>query len=151
MWRRGVGCVCVCVGGVNRGNFGAGVPASISKPTPFIYLAFEKTDPFIYLIIQNVDLIIYCPLIFCTHFLLVITHISQSIHVIPRGLAASKNLWAKTYVHIYQDVRKWGLSHTNPEKSDHSYTFCWKKGANHIPGSAEKGGYSARTSVLCHI
>ena len=34
---------------------------------------------------------------------------------------------------------KWGLSHRNPEKSGHSYTFCWKKGANHIPGSAEKG------------
>ena len=68
-----------------RGNFGTGVRASISKPTPFIYLAFEKTDPFICLIIQNVDLFIYCPLIFCSHFLLVITQISQSIHVIPRG------------------------------------------------------------------
>ena len=50
--------------------------ASISKPTQFIYLAFEKMDPFIYLIIQNVDLFIYCPLTFCTHFLLVITQIS---------------------------------------------------------------------------
>ena len=59
--------------GGNRGNFGTGVRASISKPTPFIYLAFEKTDPFIYLIIQNVDLFIYCPLIFCTNFLMVIT------------------------------------------------------------------------------
>ena len=39
---------------------GTGVRASISKPTPFIYLAFEKTNPFIYLIIQNVDLFIYC-------------------------------------------------------------------------------------------
>ena len=29
--------------------------------------------------------------------------------------------------------------------------FVEKSGANHIPGSAEKGGYSARTSVLCHI
>ena len=48
---------------------------------------------------------------------------------------------------------KWGLSHRNPEKSGHSYTctFYWKKGANHIPGSAEKGGYSARTFILCHI
>ena len=46
---------------------------------------------------------------------------------------------------------KWGLSYRNPEKLGHSYTFCWKKGVNHIPGSAEKGGYSARTSVLCHI
>ena len=30
-------------GGVYRGNFGTGVRASISKPIPFIYLAFEKT------------------------------------------------------------------------------------------------------------
>ena len=43
---------------------------------------------------------------------------------------------------------KWGLSHRNPEKLGHSYTFCWKNGANHIPGSAEKGGYSARTFTL---
>ena len=47
--------------------------------------------------------------------------------------------------------KTWGLSHTNQEKSDQSYTFCCKKGANHIPGSAEKGGHLARTSVLCHI
>ena len=50
----------------------------------------------------------------------------------------------KIYEHkIYAYTRmseKWGLSHRNPEKSGHSYTFCWKKGANHIPGSAEKGG-----------
>ena len=32
----------------NRDNSGAGVRASISKPTTFIFLAFEKTDPFIY-------------------------------------------------------------------------------------------------------
>ena len=46
------------VGGLARGggggegcygdNFGTGVRTSTSKPTPFIYLAFEKTDPFIY-------------------------------------------------------------------------------------------------------
>ena len=29
--------------------------------------------------------------------------------------------------------------------------FLRKKGAYPIPGSAEKGGYSARTSVLCNI
>ena len=63
--------VCVCVwggggggGGGNGGNCGTDVRASISKPTPFIYLAFEKTYPFIYLIIRNADLFIYCPLIF---------------------------------------------------------------------------------------
>ena len=65
--------------------FGTGERASISKPSPFIYLAFEKTDPFIYLIIQNAALFIYCSLIFLYPFLLVVTQISQSIHVIPRG------------------------------------------------------------------
>ena len=36
------------VGITSGGNCGTGVRASISKPTPIIYLAFEKTDPFIY-------------------------------------------------------------------------------------------------------
>ena len=53
---------------------------AFQKPTSFINLAFEKTDPFIYLIIQNVDIFIYCPLNFCTHLLLVVRQISQSIH-----------------------------------------------------------------------
>ena len=34
--------------GDNRGDCGTSVRVSISKPTPFIYLAFENTDPFIY-------------------------------------------------------------------------------------------------------
>ena len=55
--------------GCNRSIFGTGVRASISKPTPFIYQAFENTDPFIYLIIQNVDLFIYCPLSFLYPFI----------------------------------------------------------------------------------
>ena len=29
--------------------------------------------------------------------------------------------------------------------------FPFKKGAYHIPGGAEKVGYSVRTSVLCNI
>ena len=62
------------------GNFGTGVRASISKPTPFVYLAFKEMDPFIYLIIQIVDLFIYCPLKFYTYVLLVVRQISQSIH-----------------------------------------------------------------------
>ena len=42
------------------GNFGTGVRASILKPTPIIYLAFEKKQPirFIYLISQKVDVFI---------------------------------------------------------------------------------------------
>ena len=51
------GSVCVCV--VGGGNCCTGMRASMSKPIPFIYLAFEKTDPFIYLIVRNVDLFIY--------------------------------------------------------------------------------------------
>ena len=39
----------------------------------------------------------------------------------------------------------------NQEKSGQSYTFCGKKGANHIPGSTEKGSHLVHTSVLCHI
>ena len=38
-------------GGGGRGNgdnFDTGLRASVSKPTPFIYLEFEKTDAFIY-------------------------------------------------------------------------------------------------------
>ena len=89
------GCVGVEVGcGVD--NLGV-IVVWVCKPvsTQFIYLAFEKTDPFIYFIIRNVDLFIYCPLIFCTHLLLEVRQISQSIHWIPREQAASKNLWAK--------------------------------------------------------
>ena len=46
------------VGG-GGGNFGMGVRASISKPTPNIYLAFEKNSPFIYLISKKDDIFIY--------------------------------------------------------------------------------------------
>ena len=38
---------------------------------------------------------------------------------------------SEKYVHIpgcQKNGEKWGLSHRNPEKSGHSYTFCWKKG-----------------------
>ena len=52
---------------------------------------------------------------------------------------------------IYQDVRKKGPFTYGIQKNWAIILFVEKKGANHIPGSAEKGGYSARTSVLCHI
>ena len=74
--------------------------ASISKPTPFIYLAFEKTDPFIYLIIQNVDLFIYCPLTFCTHFFAGnYTNITVNSCNTKRISSLEKSLSEK-YVHI---------------------------------------------------
>ena len=146
--------MCVCGGG--GGGGGGGVilvrmcePVFQNLPHSYTW-PVKKTDPFIYLIIRNVDLFIYCPLIFCTHLLLLVRQISHWIHWIPREQAASKNLWAKICAYTRMS-EKWGLSHRNPEKSGHSYTFCWKKGPNHIPGSAEKGGHSARTSILCHI
>ena len=43
--RWGGGGVGVGGGGLLRGNFGTGVRTNISKPTLFIYLAFEKTGP----------------------------------------------------------------------------------------------------------
>ena len=50
-----------------------------------------------------------------------------------------------------QDVRKLDHSYRNDEKLGQSYTFFKEKGAYRIPSSSEKGGYSAYTSVLCHI
>ena len=64
---------------------------------------------------------------FCTHFLLVVRQIPQSIHWIPREQAVSKNLWANICAYTRMS-EMWGLSHRNPEKSGHSYTFCWKRG-----------------------
>ena len=115
--------------------------ASISKPTLFIYLAFEKTDPFIYLIIQNVDLFIYCPLIFCTHFCWLLDKYHSQFMLYqedkqPRKISERKIC---SYTRMSE---KWGLSHRNPEKWAIHILFVKKKGANHIPGSAEKGGYS---------
>ena len=42
-----------------------GVRPSILKPTPIIYLAFEKYDLFIYFTVHNVDVHVFicCPLI----------------------------------------------------------------------------------------
>ena len=117
-----------------RGNCGTGVRASISKPTPFIYPAFEKTDPFIYLIIKNVDLIIYCPFDFCAHLLLVVRQISQSI---PREQAALKNLWAKDMC-IYKDFRKNGAFHIG--KIGSFIYFLLKKGGQSYTGQRWKRG-----------
>ena len=131
----------MCVGG---GGGGGGLTCGVIvvrmyepvfQYTPFICLIFEK--PFDYLIVRNVDLFIYCPLFFCTHLLLVVRQILQSMYWIPRQQAASKNLWAKNMCIGMSE--KLGLSHRNQEKLGHSYTFSWKKGANHIPGSAENG------------
>ena len=49
---------------------------------------------------------------------------------------------------IYQDVRKIGPFTQESRKIGPFIYFLLKMGANHIPGSAEKGGYSARTSRI---
>ena len=89
--------------------------ASISKPTPFIYLAFEKTDPFIYLIIQNVDLFIYCPLIICTNFL----------------YPFFAGCWTNTTVNSCNTKRISSLEKSLSEKYVH-IPGCQKNGAFHI-------------------
>ena len=75
--------------------------------------------------VQNVDLFKYCPLIFYIHLLLVIRQITQSIQWIPREQAASKKL-RKIYVYTEMS-EKWGVSHTNQEKSGQSYILLKKK------------------------
>ena len=125
-------CVCVCGGGgvgvTGVVNCGTGVRASISKPIPFIYLAYETNGrshildhPKCWLIhILTFD----C---FCTHLFLVkyrSQFIKYQVYKQPRKISKRK-ICAYTRM-----SEKWGLSHRNPEKSDHSFT---------------------RTSVLCHI
>ena len=110
-------------GGGNRGNFGTGVRASISKPTPFIYLAFERTDQFIYLIIQNVDLFIYCPLIFCTHFFAG-CYTSITVNSCNTKMISSLEKYlSEKYVHI-PGCQKMAFHIGIQKKSGHSYIFC---------------------------
>ena len=110
--------------------------ASISKPTPFIYLAFEKTDPFIYLIIQNVDLFIYCSLIFCTHFFVgYYTNITVNSCNTKRISSPEKSLSEK-YVHI-PGCQKNGAFHIEIQKNR----------AIHIP-FVEKRGPIVHLAVL---
>ena len=80
---------------------------------------------------------------FSTHLLLVVRQISQSIHWIPREQAL-KNVWAKKYVHI-PGCQKSGAFHIGIQKKIESFIYvCWKKGANHIPGSAKKSTTKTR-------
>ena len=125
--------------------------ASISKPTPFIYLTFEKTDPFIYLIIQNVDLFIYCPLIFCTHFFAgYYTNIIVNSCNTKRISSLEKSLNDK-YVHI-PGCQKNGAFHIGIRKNWAIHIlFFKKKGANHIPGSAEKGLFGMHIRTMQYI
>ena len=56
---------------------------------------------------------------------------------------------SEKYVHIHGCQKIWAF--LIPKIRSFIY-FLFQKGVGyHIPGGAEKGGYSARTSVLCHI
>ena len=112
--------------------------AKISKPTPFIYLAFEKTDPFIYFIIQNIDLFIYCPLIFCTHLLLVVRQISVNSLNTKRTSSLEKSLSEK-YVHI-PGCQKNGAFHTGIQENRVIYIlFVEKRGPIIYLAALKKG------------
>ena len=56
-------------------------------------------------------------------------------------------------IYVYflnRDVRN-GTIHISMMKNWASHILFLKKGGLSYTGSAEKGGYSARTSALCHI
>ena len=111
----------------------------ISKPTPFIYLAFEKTDPFIYLITQNVDLFIYCPLIFCTHFFAgYYANITVNSYNTKR-ISSLENSLSKKYVHI-PGCQKNGAFHTGIQKNQAFHIlFVEKRGPIIYLAALKKG------------
>ena len=55
------------------------------------------------------------------------------------------------YSYLNRDVKNGPIHIPTKKKWVSHIQFPWKKGAYRIPGSAEKGGYSGRTSVPCHI
>ena len=55
------------------------------------------------------------------------------------------------YAHLNRDVKSGALHIPIKKNGSVIYSFLGKKGAYRITGSAEKGGYSGRTSVPCHI
>ena len=133
------------------GNLGV-IVVRVCEPELYIIIhipALWKNGPIHILVVQNVDLFIYCPLIFYIHLLLVVDrYCSQFIEYQENKQPQKISEWKN--VRIYQDVRKVGPFTYKSRKIGPVIYFLLKKGANHIPGSAEKGGHSARTSILCH-
>ena len=122
-------------------NCGAGVRAKISKPTPFIYLAFEKrTHSYTW----SSKMLTYSYIVlwfFYTHLLLVVDKYRSQFIEYKENKQRQK-IYERINTHIYTGMpEKWGLSHTNLEKIGSVIYFLLKKGANHIPGSAEKGPF----------
>ena len=120
--------------------------ASISKLTPFIYLAFAKTDPFIYLIIQNVDLFIYCPLIFEPGYytnIIVISCNTKRISSLEKSLSEKY-----VYIHVPGCQKNGAFQIGIQKKRAIDIPFVEKRGPIIYLAALKKGGYSARTSVL---
>ena len=128
-----------------RGNFGTGVRTSILKPTPIIYLAFEKKQPIHildftkswlsqvwYLIVSIPDL---CTLTYFYSF--TVLWINIPFH--------AKNMC------IYMGVRKFGPFIYQHQKIALFIYILFKKRGLSYTWQPWKGGYSARTSVLCHV
>ena len=55
------------------------------------------------------------------------------------------------YAHLNRDVKHGTINIPIKKKWVCQIQFPWKKGTYRIPDSAEKGGYSGRASVPCHI
>ena len=115
-----------------------------------IYLTFEKTDSFMYQIVWNVGPSVYSPLIFCTHLLLVVRQISQSIHWIPREQAASKNLWTKMCMY-WDTSEKWGLSYIHPEKWVYHILFTEKRGESYTWQRWKRGPFGTHIHTMSYI
>ena len=97
------------VGGVVIwGNCGTGVRVRISKPTPFIYLAFEKNGPIHILDRPKCWPIYILPFDLYTHLLLVVDKYSSQSIEYQENKQPQKSLSEKN-IRIYRDVRKMGL------------------------------------------
>ena len=87
---------------------------------------------------------------FCTHLLwLLDKYHSQFIEY--QGNKQPRTISERKICAHTRMSEKWGLSHRNPEKSGHSYTFLLKKGCQSFTWQRWKGDHLARTSILCHI
>ena len=134
-----------------RGNFRTGVRASISKPTPFIYLAFEKNPPIHILDHPNCWPIHILPFDFLNPFFAgYYINFTVNSYNTKRISSLQKSLSEK-YVHI-PGCQKNGAFHIGIQKNRAIHIlFVEKRGPIIYLAALKKGAIPARTSVLCHI
>ena len=85
---------------------------------------------------------IYCSLILYTLFAVCKQSLQINITILVSELI---------YEYFQTGMSEKGTIHISMMKTGSVIYFFLEKGGYRIPGSAEKGGYSACTSVLCHI